>query len=49
MEELLVDPNLYALEEMMSNHQWNDTSFDDDFEDDERFLFPETEPIHSAA
>ena len=47
MEELHDDPNLYALEEMMINHQWNDFASEEDFDDDELFLMPE--PIYPAA
>ncbi len=43
MEELPVDPNLYALEEMMINQQWSEVVADDDFDDDDVFLLPEIE------
>lgn len=46
MEELHTDPNLYALEEMMINQQWNESYSEEDLDDNGLFSPIGTEIIY---
>ena len=46
MEELQTNPDLHALEELMTEQRWNEASFDSDFDDDEILSSAEMEAVY---